>query len=488
MRKRAASLYIPAALLAVTSLALAVFMSCGSSNSPTQSSMSGTVTTTISDPPDCTPPNGNITEVWVTITKVTAHVNGDAGPNDSGWATLVDLTGGPMTIDLLSLSQQQPNCLLKTLGSATGLTPGKYQQIRVYLASNDNPVSGNPCATVSANNCVKSNDVLTALQLSSEAQTGIKIPPGQIGGGGINIQQGQSADVNINFMACESIVREGNGKFRLKPTLRANEVSLNGNTLSGMVIDASSQKPVSNAIVWLEQPSSSNIEDVVDTGTTDANGNFFFCPLPSGNYDVVITASNSVTYNATVTLAVPLGTALTNIPLHPETGTAVNPPASVAGVVTATSTSATTGTTADVALAALQAVGSGSPPPLARIPTFGSSTLNVSTTNPLPLSGSPNACNLSGTGSGCAPYTLNVPGSNPYIWTFATGTPNYQQLTTGPAIYWIYAVATQPPPAAAGTADCTPSALPATFDGTTQLSLSPGSANPAHNIAFTGCQ
>src|SRR5690349_18389083 len=85
---------------AAVSLALVVLASCGSSTHSSAPTMTGTVTTSISDPPTCM---AQFSNVWVTITKVTAHINGDASPGDSGWVTLVDLTSSPMQIDLLSL-------------------------------------------------------------------------------------------------------------------------------------------------------------------------------------------------------------------------------------------------------------------------------------------------------------------------------------------------------------------------------------------------
>src|SRR5262245_27511004 len=40
---------------------------------------SGTVTTHLSDPPTCMAPTGNLESVWVTITKVRAHLSSSAG-------------------------------------------------------------------------------------------------------------------------------------------------------------------------------------------------------------------------------------------------------------------------------------------------------------------------------------------------------------------------------------------------------------------------
>src|SRR5439155_3137203 len=79
---------------------LVVLGGCGSGSTQSSSSMTGKVTTIISDPPTCT---AQFSNVWVTVTKVVAHISSDAGPNDSGWVTLLDLTSNPQQVDLLSL-------------------------------------------------------------------------------------------------------------------------------------------------------------------------------------------------------------------------------------------------------------------------------------------------------------------------------------------------------------------------------------------------
>lgn len=82
------------------------------------------------------------------------------------------------------------------------------------------------------------------IRLSSEAQTGLKIPPGQIMGGAIQVAAGQSVDLNIDFNACFSIVHKGNGAFRLKPALTAGVVSANNSGIGGQVVDSVSKQPI----------------------------------------------------------------------------------------------------------------------------------------------------------------------------------------------------------------------------------------------------
>src|SRR5690348_1138715 len=100
LSKRPGGFYVYVVSFVGIALTLAVIVSCGGGGSNTskssQPTTTGTVTTNISDPPTCAAPNGNFRNVWVTIIKVTAHINSDASPTDSGWVTLVDLSTGPM--------------------------------------------------------------------------------------------------------------------------------------------------------------------------------------------------------------------------------------------------------------------------------------------------------------------------------------------------------------------------------------------------------
>jgi len=499
MRKSAFRTHASLLLFLGALLLLAVLVSCGGNGGTRISLNSGTgsVTTSISDPPVCGSPNGEFKNVWVTITRVRAHLSSDADPNASGWVELVDLRNNPKQIDLLSLASN--TCLLTQLGSAAGLPPGNYQQIRLYLLSNS-PGSGeatpslNQCGANNGFNCVVlANGATQTLLLSSEAQTGIKIPPGQIAKGGFTVAAGQTVDLNIDFDTCSSIVRQGNGYFRLKPTLRAGEISLNSNSISGRVVDSSSQNPIPNAIVLLEQadPNDANIDRVVRSGVTGANGTFIFCPLPAGTYDVAVAATTTssgvpMTYNATVTLKVGLGTAMGDIPLVPEpttvgTTTTTSSPATISGQVT-TAAAGGAPAAADINLSALQSVGGGSPL-LVTVPLFLGSTPNVATES---TSGG-GTCPA---GTNCANYTLLVPASNPQAGTFSASPPtSYAAPATGSVIYWVNARAFVPMSASSnpGSPNCSPSSLPATFDSTTQVTVTPD-ATTTQNFTFTGCQ
>ena len=470
--------FVSYSVLAASLLGLALYLSCGGGSTNTSiGGSSGTVNTTLTDPPSSC--GVSFDHVYVTITKVTANISADAGASDSGWQTLADLTGAPKQIDLMSLANT--TCLLTQLGSTT-LPTGKYQQIRLYLLSN-NPAGG--AATPSPNlcggagfNCVQMNGSSPqTLLLSSEAQTGIKIPSSQITQGGLTVNSGQAVDLNIDFNAGCSLVHQGNGKWRLKPVLHAGQVQTNNNALSGKVIDSSTLKPIAGASVSLEQPVN-GVDVVTDSTTTDGGGNFSFCGsfLPTGAiYDVVVTKLDTtgltpLTYNATVTLNVPVGSALGNIPLFAEplqvgTTTTIPSPANILGQVTTTAHTTSSGATAPdataaaITITALQDAGGGK---IVTIPPFtGSSSTNFAT-NATPTVSNGTSANTCPTGTKCENYVLVLPASNPSVGTFTAGQPtSYSTPVVNPALYWV--LATSSMPTDTSTADCTPSSIPASL-------------------------
>jgi hypothetical protein len=306
-------------------LMAAVIIGCSGNVSTPMGPSMGTVQVSISDPPSCMPPNGNFMHVFITVRSVQAHASATADDNTAGWQELApQLASAPMQIDLFS--KPDTTCVLAQLGSAS-LPAGSLQQIRLLLLSNS-PAAGaavpspNACAGQGFNCVVLDDGTIHELVLNSQDNTGLKIPPGQIMGGPIQVAAGQSVDLNIDFNACASIHREGNGAYRLKPTLTAGVVSANASGIGGQVVDSVTQKPVvGNVIVALEQPDGMGIDRIVMQAAADSQGNFRFCPLPMGTFDVVVVAlgPSNLPYNATAIVNVPNGTNLNVIPLIAET-------------------------------------------------------------------------------------------------------------------------------------------------------------------------
>src|SRR5260370_22418979 len=90
--------------------------------------------------------------------------------------------------------------VLAQLGSAS-VPVGSYQQIRLLLVSNSPgaTLTNNKClGLANVFNCVElSDNSFHALLLSSEANTGLKIPPAQILGGRIQLTAGQSPGLSL---------------------------------------------------------------------------------------------------------------------------------------------------------------------------------------------------------------------------------------------------------------------------------------------------
>lgn len=468
---------VPSAVLPLLALGF-LLAQCGGGSGPGggSSGRSGPVLTTISDPPTCAFPAGSLRSVWITVTGVRAHIDSGADSNAAGWQDLTPgLSSAPMQIDLLASPSSA--CTLGVLGSTAGLPAGRYQQIRFLLLSN-NPVPGTPAPGV--NNCgaqgfnclVLADGSIHRLELSSQDLTGIKIPPGRIASGGIMLEAGQSADINIDFNACASIVRQGNSRFRLLPTLHAGEVSAPRGALTGRVVDTATGSSIvgGTIIVAAEQPDAQGIDRIIMQTRADANtGTFSFCPLPEGTYDIVATgvSASGATYHATIALGVAAGTAMGDLPLVPVSG-ASTAPATLTGTVT--SSTGTAAATADVALSALQTAipASGSPRDVT-VPLLGDSTVNVATTTG----------GLCPASAACATFTLLVPGGNPSVGTFASTGTTFAAPAGAPVNYKVSGRATTCSPAEViVTQDSAGGALVATAGTTTNV----------QTINLVGCQ
>ena len=467
---------------------VAVLVNCSGSGSGSTMQMAGTGTINVSltDPPGCKFPNGDFQHVYVTIRSVQAHTSATADDNSPGWQELApQLNTQPMQIDLFAAG---PNaCLLTMLGSSTALPTGTYQQIRLLLVPNDGdggPVPAiNACGGQGLNCAILQDGSVHELQLSSQANTGLKIPPGQIEGGPITVASGQDVDLNIDFNACASIIRQGNGKFRLKPVLTAGQVSTNNTGISGHVVDAATMQPISGGtvLVALEQLGGSQTDVIFMQTAADSAGNFNFCPLPTAaTFDVAVVAINGagLSYNATVAVGVLGGTNLGAIPLTPETG-ATPGPATLQGFVTATN--ASDAATIDASVSALQTITLPGGATLAvTIPAENNSVSNFS------VDSNANCPATAPANTNCAEYTLIEPASNPSVGVFASGKITYAAPTSGDVLYSVDANAFVP--LSGGTPDCTPPSVTTNVDANgNPLKVDPGATVTPKELDFRNC-
>ena len=409
----------PLVVLGCLLVAALVVAACNSGTVSTASGM-GTVSVMLSDPATCQAPAGPYSHVYVTITDVQANVSSTASATDSGWVDLTpNLPKNPQQIDLLGLASNQ--CFLATLGDSLQLQAGSYQQIRVILASNSATLPSsisNACKTAGSANCVvlASDSSVHTLQLSSEAQTGIKIPSGQIASGAFTIGAGQTKDLDIDFNTCESIVQEGNGQYRLMPVLHAGEVSTTSTSINGKVLDHATGNPVAGTVtVAVEQKDTTGVDRIVRSMTANADGSFVFCPLPAGTYDVVIVgtrSSDGAIYQPSIVTGVSVGSTTGNVSLYPPT-TVASGSVSLNGTVTSQNSS-NAGTVADIQLSTLETISSNTYTiPLPPTTSQSVDTLSVETG---PTSGSL-TCPV---GTDCANYTLVTSSGGVYIGAWAS--------------------------------------------------------------------
>ncbi|HJW53162.1 MAG TPA: DUF4382 domain-containing protein [Burkholderiaceae bacterium] len=219
----------------------------------------GTLRVALTDAPAC-----GFDQVVVTVERVRVHQSMGANDNDSGWT---DISVSPARkVDLLSLQ----NGVLVDLGQTT-LPAGQYTQLRLMLSSNG---TGTP-----ANYVVPTKGSMTPMATPSAQQSGLKLIHG------FTIEAGKTTGLVLDFDACKSIVRRGNGSFGLKPVIRVMPMTLTaiaGYVQTGLTdVTVSAQK--NGVVMKATQP--------------DSSGQFVLAPLDSakGPYDVVFTGPGRTT-------------------------------------------------------------------------------------------------------------------------------------------------------------------------------------------------
>lgn len=249
-------------LVAITSLGL---VACGGgSSADNNSNNTGTLNVSLTDNPAC-----GMDHVYVTVKEVKVHSSSTAKDSDAGWYSVK--LANPKKIDLLTLT----NGALTTLGQ-TPLPAGRYTQIRLVLDQNQ--------GSKWANSVVPTGGTELALTTPSAAQSGYKVV------GSFDVKPDTLVDLVLDFDACQSIVKRGNGSYNLKPVVTATPQVVSG-TISGFVSPSLAQ---AGATVYAQQNG-----EIIKGTPVPATGDFKLMPLvqskTNGNYDIVITAPGYAT-------------------------------------------------------------------------------------------------------------------------------------------------------------------------------------------------
>ena len=256
----------------LSALGFAALVACGGSDdsstvAPPMSNAQGTLRVALTDAPAC-----GFDHVYVTVERVRVHQTSSANDNDAGWSEIV--LNPAQRIDLLDLT----NGVLAELGQ-TPLPAGQYTQVRLVLSPNGGGIA--------ANAVVPTGGTETALDTPSATQSGLKLIHG------FTVQPNTLTDLVLDFDACRSIVRKGNGGFNLKPV-----IAVIPRTTTGIV------GTVDPALVGVTVSAQKN-GVVVRSTTSNASGNFVLSGLDPAQspFDVAFTATGLTT---TVVAAVPV--------------------------------------------------------------------------------------------------------------------------------------------------------------------------------------
>ena len=208
--------------------------------------------------------------VYITVDRVRVHQTSTANDNDAGWSEVV--LNPTQRIDLLGLT----NGVLAELGQ-TPLAAGQYTQVRLLLRPNGSGAL--------ANSVVPTGGVETALDTPSATQSGLKLIHG------FTVQPNMLTDLVLDFDACRSVVRKGNGGFNLKPV-----IAVIPRTTTAII------GTVDPALIGVTVSVQKN-GTVVRSTTPNANGDFVLSGLDPAQspFDVVFTATSVATSVVTAT-------------------------------------------------------------------------------------------------------------------------------------------------------------------------------------------
>ena len=264
------SRFFPWIKSALSAFVVSLLAACGGGSdygSPAASPAGGTGTlrVALTDAPAC-----GFDHVYITVDRVRVHQASSANDNDAGWSEVV--LNPAQRIDLLDLT----NGVLAELGQ-TPLAAGQYTQVRLALSTNG---GGAP-----ANSVVPTGGTETALDTPSAAQSGLKLIHG------FTVQPNAVTDLVLDFDACRSVVRKGNGGFNLKPVIAV--IPRTTTAIVGTV------DPAHTGVAVSVQKNGT----VVRSTTPNANGDFTLSGLDPAQspFDVAFTATGLTTSVITAT-------------------------------------------------------------------------------------------------------------------------------------------------------------------------------------------
>ena len=195
---------------------------------------------------------GDYEAVYIDVKDVQINVTG----NDAdGWQSLQGVKAA--AYDLLKLVNDDD-----TLLSDSNIPTGRIHQMRLVLGT-ENYVK------------IQGTTDLIKLETPSAQQSGLKLNIQQ------DVQDGMLYVITLDFDVSKSIVKTGNNKYMLKPTIRTilNAV---GGSIRGVVMP----KDFQSAVYAVQGV------DTVASTFSDTDGGYLIRGLPAGSYDVFYKPTN----------------------------------------------------------------------------------------------------------------------------------------------------------------------------------------------------
>ncbi len=271
------------AVFGILALAIAGLMAgCGGTDDSASSSGTGTMQVYLSDAPF----DGKA--VNVSISRVEVSKDG------SGWITLNSYAPDPLVINLLDYRYEGAGAIpARYLLAEKPLETGHYTQIRLILTK----------VTL-----VDNSNVTYDCAMSSQDKTGLKLT------GSFDVSEGTKSAVLIDFDASRSIIQEGNGTYRLKPTVRAVPVQITANVKGDITFKNTEGTTI--AVPAGVSIAAYSGEEFIASSPITSDGTYFFPAMLAGRYNLVMefTADAPLHYVIPVTsVNVTVNTATINV-------------------------------------------------------------------------------------------------------------------------------------------------------------------------------
>jgi hypothetical protein len=228
---------------------------------------------------------GDYKEVNINISRIEGHI---ALENEEGyWETLkewpVEKWPVGLPVDLIKL--EDVSILLASLD----LEPNKYTQLRLFL-------NGEASLVLEAEEGLDGSTTVTEpLEIPSSANTGIKLNHP------FEIMEGKITKLTIDFDAEKSVIKTGNGKYKMKPVIHVTSETYPGGEglLEGLGSVSGTVSYYESVNLVLEGIGGANIEltggayifgNTAITSTEEPIGTFNLVDVPAGSYTLNVDA------------------------------------------------------------------------------------------------------------------------------------------------------------------------------------------------------